>query len=369
MKLILTWLFLLVALEFSLSTKHKVTTKPLPVSQNLFIITLDGYRWQEVFTGADSSLINDPSYTADTAYMKMMYWAATPVERRKKLMPFFWNVLNQQGQLYGNRHYNNKVDVANLYKYSYPGYNEIFTGNTDITVSTNGKKENHNVNVLEYLSHQKGFEGKVAAFTSWDVFPFILNEQRSGLPVNSGYTPLEDEAISTSQQLTNKVEEDIAASQTGCRYDMLTFLTAKNYIQQHQPRVVFLGLGETDESAHQGKYDQYLQRANDADKMIAELWHWVQTTPGYKNNTTFIITTDHGRGRKPGKWNGHGAFIGGSSETWLAIMGPGIAPLGEIKTRKQLYQKQLAETIVKLVGEDFKTDEPVAEAVTLATVK
>ena len=25
--------------------------------------------------------------------MNMMYWAPTPEERRKKLMPFFWNVL------------------------------------------------------------------------------------------------------------------------------------------------------------------------------------------------------------------------------------------------------------------------------------
>ena len=34
--------------------------------QNIFIITTDGFRWQEVFTGADSDLISNSSYVEDT---------------------------------------------------------------------------------------------------------------------------------------------------------------------------------------------------------------------------------------------------------------------------------------------------------------
>jgi len=60
--------------------------------------------------------------------------------------------------------------------------------------------------------------------------------------------------------------------------------------------MVFLGLGETDEFAHQGRYDQYLQKAHQFDQMIAELWYFVQTDPFYKDNTIFLITTDHGGG-------------------------------------------------------------------------
>ncbi|MGZ8541302.1 MAG: hypothetical protein ACXWV6_11675, partial [Chitinophagaceae bacterium] len=33
---------------------------------NLFIITIDGFRWQEIFTGADASLINNVTCTPDT---------------------------------------------------------------------------------------------------------------------------------------------------------------------------------------------------------------------------------------------------------------------------------------------------------------
>ena len=87
--------------------------------------------------------------------------------------------------------------------------------------------------------------------------------------------------------------------------------------------------------------------------MIAELWHWIQTTPGYKDNTTILITTDHGRGSKDSKWTSHGTFIKGSAQTWLAMIGAGIEPLGEIKEDQQFYQQQIAETIAELVGEKF----------------
>ena len=98
--------------------------------------------------------------------------------------------------------------------------------------------------------------------------------------------------------------------------------------------------------------------------MIAGLWHWAQTTPGYKDNTTFIITTDHGRGKRSEKWSSHGRFIGGSSQAWLAIIGPGINPLGEIKEEQQLYQQQLAQTIARLLGEEFEMDN-IAPAISL----
>jgi len=329
--------------------------QPLPItsSQNLFIITIDGFRWQEIFTGADKKLINDEKYTPDTATIKMMYWDDDPNERRKKLMPFFWNVIGSKGQLYGNRNFNNKVNTANLFNLSYPGYNEMLTGNIDITVFSNDKKKNNNVTVLEYLNRKKELNGKVVAFTSWDVFPYILNNERNDMLINSGYKTLKD-ISSAKQAMINQVQTDAVYDKGQTRYDQLTFLTAKEYINLHKPRVVFLGLGETDEFAHHGRYDLYLEQANKTDKMIAELWHWVQTTPGYKNNTTFLITTDHGRGSNKNKWTSHNAWIKGSSQTWLALLGTAVKPLGEIKDEQQLYQQQIAETIALLVNEKFE---------------
>lgn len=327
---------------------------PLPVApaENLFIITIDGFRWQELFTGADESLLADTTCTPDPAMMKMMYWDEKPEERRKKLLPFFWNIIGSQGCLYGNRNYNNKVNTANLFRFSYPGYNEIFTGNTDIMVSSNKKRKNSNVNVLEYLHGREGFKDKVVAFTSWDVFPYILNKERNGLLINSGYECI-DKTDCEAQRMISQVQTEAVYHKGQTRYDQLTFLTAKEYVQQHKPRVVYIGLGETDEYAHSGRYDLYLDQANKIDRMLAELWLWVQTTPGYRNNTTFLITTDHGRGSRDRKWTSHGAFIKGSSQTWLALIGPGIQAVGEMKENQQFYQEQIANTIAALVGETF----------------
>lgn len=355
MKNILTCIILFSAMPM-LQPSEWAPAQNIPVSPsgNLFIITIDGFRWQELFTGADETLINDERYTPDTATMKMLYWANSGEKRRHKLMPFLWSVIEKKGQLYGNRNFANKVNTSNLFGCSYPGYNEIFTGQTDIRISSNKRKRNGNVNVLEYLDSKENFKGKVVAFTSWDVFPYILNEERTGMLVNSGYENM-DGTLSMGQQLINAVQDKAINYKGETRYDQLTFLTAREYIQQHQPKVVYIALGETDEHAHHGRYDLYLQQANKIDRMIAELWHWVQTTPGYKDNTNFLITTDHGRGSRDSKWTSHSAFIRGSAQTWLALIGPGIEPLGEIKEKKQFYQQQLAAMIAQLVGEEFNS--------------
>ncbi|HZE82738.1 MAG TPA: hypothetical protein VE035_00450 [Puia sp.] len=317
-------------------------------TRRLFIITIDGFRWQEVFSGADPALISDENYVRDTVLTKDLYWDTTAESRRRRLMPFFWNVIASKGQLYGNRLFNNKVNVKNFYKISYPGYNEIFTGHTNGLVSPNLPVYNRNRNVLEYLNSTPAYQGKVVVFTSWNIFPFILNDKRSGLPVNSGYQRQQDEGEAI--QLIDSVQQAVSP-RTKTRYDLLTWLNAREYISSHHPSVAFIGLGETDEFAHAGRYDLYLQHAASIDRMVSELWYAIQTDPFYKDNTDLLITTDHGRGVSPSSWTTHGFWAKGSGDIWLAALGPDILPEGEMRTSGQLYQKQLASTIAMLLGE------------------
>jgi hypothetical protein len=319
---------------------------------NIFIITIDGYRWQELFNGADSNIIANEKYTSDTETLNSMYGGISKMERRKNLMPFMWSVIAKKGQIYGNRDFDNNVNVSNPYAISYAGYSEMFTGKVDLRILNNHKNINGNKNIFEYLNSKESYKGRVALFTSWDVFPFIFNEKRSGMEINSGYENVMEEN-NYAQRTLNIVQSNIIENKEHTRQDMLTFIAAKEYLQQHKPKIFYLGLGETDEYAHQGNYDMYLQKANETDKIISELWHWAQTTEGYKNNTTFIITTDHGRGKNQSSWTSHGIFTKGSSQTWLALLGKNICSLGEVKTEGQLFEKQLAQTIAKLLGEEF----------------
>lgn len=327
--------------------------QPVTPAHNLVIVTIDGFRWQELFTGADPALLASASVTPDTSLMKMMYDAPDETARRRKLLPFFWNVIAEKGQLYGNRRYGNKLNVSNLYHLSYPGYAEMFTGQADWRISSNKKKLNPNVNVLEYLHGKAAFRDKVVAFTSWDVFPYILNKKRSGLPVNSGYDEQDEEGTGELAAPINHVQSQTVCHEGATRHDQLTFMAARAYLERHRPRVLFIGLGESDEYAHNGRYDLYLQQAAKADQLLADLWYWLQTTPGYKDNTTLLITTDHGRGNRTSTWSKHDLVTRGSSQTWLAMIGPGIPATGEVKQEQQYYQRQLAGLMAGLVGEQF----------------
>jgi hypothetical protein len=337
-----------------------------PPSQNVFIITIDGVRWQEIFKGADSLLLHNPGFVKDTGIMVQQYWHRDPEERRKKLMPFFWSVIAGKGQLMGNRDLNNKVNVANLYKISYPGYNEILTGYADLLLIPNLAVRNRNTNILQYLNRFKEYQGKVAAFCSWGIFPYILDETDKSFPVNAGYEMMGED--DSSNILINKVQQSVF-NKNNTRHDLLTYECAKNYMKQHHPKVMYLGLGETDEFAHKGAYDTYLQKMNQADAMIAELWYYIQTSPFYKNNTSIIITTDHGRGRRSGNWNSHGFWVGGSGETWMALLGNGISPAGELKGKEQVYQKQVAATVASLLGVKFTSRHAFGKPIVLMPEK
>jgi hypothetical protein len=327
-----------------------IRPKDEPNGQNLVIVTLDGFRWQELFGGADSTLLHDPKWTADTENTKALYWDSDPRRRRERLMPFFWNVIARKGQLHGNRELGNNVNTSNFYQISYPGYNEIFTGEADLFISSNKKIRNENKNVLEYLNQVGPYAGQVAAFTSWDAFPFILNRERSGFFLNSGSEAVPEELLSEGGRSLNTILTHPDNKGRPTRDDRITFLSAMEFIRHRQPKVFFLGFSGTDDAGHDKSYDRYLRSAAEADRMIGELWTYLQSQPNYRGNTTLVITTDHGRGSSAGNWYDHGFFVGGSSQTWMAMLGSNIISMGECGKQEQLYQKQVAGTMAWLLG-------------------
>ena len=330
-------------------------------TENLIIVTLDGMRWQEVFSGADKALLSDKRFTQDSAAAFAKYWNDDPTIRRKKLFPFLWSTLANNGQLLGNRNLGNKVNNANPYKFSYPGYNEIFTGYPDTMVNSNNKILNKNINVLEFIHQQPAYKNKVAAFTTWDVFPYIFNKWRSGIYVNADNDTLNSSV--TNYQLLNDFQR-LSPRPIGVRPDVITYLSAKEYLKTKKPRVLYIAFDETDDFAHGGQYNQYLLSASAQDQMIADLWNWVQSEPGYKGKTTLIVTCDHGRGDTiKENWRNHGENIPEAGEIWVAIMGPDTPTGGERKDTIQIYQKQLAATFAKLLGLTFTANHPVAEPI------
>lgn len=70
-------------------------------TENIIIITTDGFRWQEVFKGMDSVIANNPKYNqGDSEYLYKNFWGSTENERRKKLLPFLWSTVVTKGQIF-----------------------------------------------------------------------------------------------------------------------------------------------------------------------------------------------------------------------------------------------------------------------------
>lgn len=326
-------------------------------TENLFIITIDGLRWEEVFGGMADSTVENRQFTNDQSEIKAAFAGEAPQAKRAKLMPFFWGTIAEQGQLYGNRWLGNKGNLTNFFWFSYPGYNEILSGYSDPRIRSNAKVPNPNETVLEWLHRKPGFEGKVAAFGSWDVFDYIINEERSGIPVNSGYDLAQGDSLTERERFLNELSAQAPLLWSSVRPDFLTHNYMMEYLKREHPRVVYISYGETDDFAHDGAYHRYLFSANRTDLMIGQLWAFLQQDSAYAGKTTLVITTDHGRGLAPmEEWKSHGKIYKGSDAIWLAVLGPDTPALGEVATPGQWWQNQIARTAAACLGFDYEPD-------------
>src|SRR5690606_2859430 len=122
-------------------------------------------------------------------------------------------------------------------------------------------------------------------------------------------------------------------------------------MKKHQPNLVYLAFNQTDDFAHRGDYSAYLKSAYTTDVFLKDLWEFTQSDPFYKDQTSFIIATDHGRGTQPVEnWKHHGAKIDGADQVWLIAFGNQVTVKGEAAQNEQLYNNQVAPTILKWFG-------------------
>lgn len=322
-------------------------------TENVILITYDGLRWQELFGGADETLLDkENGGVRGIPEFKARFWRDTPEERRATLFPFFWGTIAKQGQVFGDPSHNCSCRVTNGRNFSYPGYSEILCGFPDDRIDSNAKKPNPNTTMLEWIHRRPGFDGRVAAFGSWDVFPFIINTERSGIPVNAGWAPFQIATDPVRLATLNDVIREVQPPHKDVRDDGLTFLGTLEYIRAKQPKVLFVSFGLTDDWAHGGRYDHVLDSAIRTDGYIQRLWTALQEMPQYAGKTSLVMTTDHGRGDDRVQWKNHGKDTPGSDQMWIAVMGPDTPALG-IRENLKVTQSQVAATVAALIGEDY----------------
>ena len=344
-------------------------------ADNLVLVSIDGLRWQEVFRGYQDEVLNLEDFNAHKRVLEKQFSGKNNQEKRQKLMPFLWQVVAKQGVLIGNRDNQSKMQLINDLWFSYPGYNELLTGKADPKIDSNQASDNTNITFLEWLNTQQGYQQQVAAFGSWDVFPAIINRARSKIIINAGFESADWLNLSPKAKWLNALQQQIPSPWHNVRLDAFTVGFANEYILAHQPKVIYLALGETDDFAHQGNYPEYLRGANRADQFIAQIWTLLQSIEQYHDNTNLIITVDHGRGNSAQSWQHHASpkavkgylnglnqykdGVPGADQIWLAAMGPDVEKLGEMTRPGEFTLAQVAATAISLLNlkpKAFATD-------------
>jgi hypothetical protein len=330
-----------------------------PAVTYVLLVTLDGMRWQEVFGGMQSSLLTkDGGGIGDPKPVAARFDGPSNEARREKLMPFFWTVIAKQGQVFGDPGHGSTARVTNGLRFSYPGYNELLSGFPDPRVDSNDRNYNPNVTVLEWLNKQPSFAGRVGAFASWELLPWILNVPRSGLPANGVGGPFAHPA-NDNEKLLNQFASFLPPYWGETRFDAPTAIGALEYLRVHRPRVLYVMLGETDEWAHGRRYDLYLDAAQRNDRIIRDLWNAAQAIPEYAGHTALVLATDHGRGDTAADWTDHGRKVLASDRIWMAVLGPGV-PAAGLRANVNVTQSQIAATVASLLGEDYRRAQPKA---------
>ncbi|PYR03304.1 MAG: hypothetical protein DMF97_02305 [Acidobacteria bacterium] len=333
-------------------------------TENVVLITLDGARAQEIFGGLDldvlrSTLPNDRRAEQTRAYER--YWAATPEAARVKLMPFFWTVIMaQHGSIAGNLARGSSVRVTNRHRFSYPGYAELLLGEAhDDAIDSNDKRRNPYPTVLEFLKQRLHLDKeRVAAFASWDTFDWIVEHEAGTIASNAGFDAYE--GTGPAIDLVNRLQVEAPTPWDGARHDAYTFELAMAHLKRFKPRVLYLAFNETDDWAHDGRYDRVLDALHATDGYLRELWTVLQQDAAYRDRTTVVITADHARGNTTADWRDHGSKIAGAEQIWMAFAGPDWPRRGEWRDSATIYQNQVAATLAQSLGLDYGQQHPNA---------
>ncbi len=254
-------------------------------------------------------------------------------------IPHMWNHLRPIGTI-NTTFYNNGQTVTA------PGHTSALTGIWQ-QIRNDGLERPHNKpTIFELYRKQKGVED----IKTWVVvyFPHLLASNYSDV---EGYgrdygAKLDSPMLHTKDTPHENANLDpLATSGDGSVWAIL-----RAVMDQDKPSLVMVNFGQTDSSGHSGSWSAYTNAIRDADMLIYYLWLKIQSMPYYKDKTTLIVTSDHGRyldGIGTG-FVGHGGGDEGNRHIMFLAVGPNIRAGAEDNTRRQLID--IGPTIASMLG-------------------
>ena len=272
----------------------------------LVVMVIDGLRWQEVFNGPELDRIRS---------------ATERVEfdgPNGEIFPNLLRIARERGFLIG--HDEAPIRISSKSTVSLPSYSELFSGRQPSCSNNDCPATRENTFLDDWLAQKEG--GKLALISSWSVIPRIAARHVNRLFVSAGRDHnarfaswFDDQRIHRVYRLGRNADP-----KPGCddyRPDNYTAELALAVLQAETPDFLFLGLGDTDEYAHQNRYHDYLKAIRRADDTIGKIDEWLQFRESRGERTLFVVTTDHGRSLN---FVDHGGHVEASS-IWALMAG------------------------------------------------
>jgi len=121
---------------------------------------------------------------------------------------------------------------------------------------------------------------------------------------------------------------------------------ARSVLDTYEPAFLMLYLAEVDGAGHSENWAYYTGAIATADRIVGELWDYLQANPAYAGRTTMFVTNDHGRHSYD--WTGHGCDCEGCRRIQLLAIGPDIMP-GLVSTNPRTL-RDITPTVGELLG-------------------
>lgn len=317
-------------------------------TENIILVIADGIRPREIFEGLDEEL----SGAADLG-------GKDGLDRRTRLLPFFWSEVGRRGLVLGNRALGSAVSVKNRLRLSAAGHSEILTGVPPESMEEGGSPR---VTLLE-VAREKAtrMPTDVAAFASWQGFERIAMRSEGAVVCNAGYQPIPPEWATPAMASLEALGLAMLTPSDSLRPDAITVGLALEYLDRYQPKLLVVALGEMEAWAEEGRYDCAACAIRLFDDALGRVWTKVQSEPVYRDKTTLIVTVTHGHGRTARDWNRHGPDVPGGEETWIGILGPDTPARGEAKSMRPQFQSHVAATVLELLDVSYQELTPGAD--------
>jgi predicted AlkP superfamily pyrophosphatase or phosphodiesterase len=140
---------------------------------------------------------------------------------------------------------------------------------------------------------------------------------------------------------------------SGYRADSLTLVEALSVLRTNKPNLMLINFMEPDGYAHAANWDFYLRGIARNDRYARQLWDFIRKDEHYRNKTTLIITTDHGRhlDTVDNGWVDHGDDCEGCQRIFLLALGPDFRKGGFVETKYTLVD--ISATVAPMLGLAF----------------